>query len=342
MLKRNEEGRKRHGAQTELSVAELEALLRQKQQQRQQQRRQRLQREGRVVEVDGRPVPPPLPRATAVPSGRLRDYVLTLGDEETRERGGAKAGETAAAPTPRWRQLLNKGLLLVEITAVIGLIVVLTSLWSKQQELNQELSQVQQAEVQSVALPTPEPTPVIDVAILPTGHRFVEGRPPEPIESADIPTHLLPIINAYEPPPLPTPGPEQARRVQIPAIGVDSTIVQDAYDWEQLKKGVGHHIGSAQPGQIGNMVLAAHNDVFGEIFRDLDKLSPGDQILVSTERQTYTYVVNRIEVVDPVEGTWVMAATDYASATLISCYPYRINTQRIVVFADLADNTALQ
>lgn len=85
------------------------------------------------------------------------------------------------------------------------------------------------------------------------------------------------------------------------------------------------------------MILAAHNDIYGEIFRDLDKLSPGDEFTVSTGARSYTYVVTKIEIVEPTEVD-VMQPTDYASATLISCYPYRINTQRIVVFADLKTN----
>ncbi|MCP5097004.1 MAG: class D sortase, partial [Chloroflexi bacterium] len=174
------------------------------------------------------------------------------------------------------------------------------------------------------------------------GHRFIEGSNPIPEESGDIPSHLLPSINAFEPPPLPLPNAEHARRIQIPAIGVDSSIVEGVYDWEQLKKGVGHQIDSAQPGEVGNVVLAAHNDIYGEIFRHLDQLSPGDEIIISTERTTYTYVINNIDFVDPVTGVWVMAPTEHASTTLISCYPYRVNTKRIVVFADLVDELVSQ
>jgi len=102
-----------------------------------------------------------------------------------------------------------------------------------------------------------------------------------------------------------------------------------------LKKGVAQHIGSAAPGQAGNMVLAGHNDVYGEVFRDLDKLAPGDKIVVSSDRQAYFYVVRETVIVDPTDVS-VMAFTEYPSLTLISCYPYRINTKRIVIFADLA------
>ena len=318
----------------QLSVEELQQLLYRKKREERQSRLQRLQAEGRVLDVAGLkpPEPPPLPqvRAQAKPSGAMRHYAFTEG--ATTETA-VSPKESPVAPT-RWRWFLNKTLLLVEVVAVIGLLVVIHNLWQTTQELNQELAAVQRVETQSIALPTPTATPVIGVVVLPSGHKPpVDGRSPEPGEAGDIPAHLLPVVNNYQPPPIPTPGPEQARRIQIPAIDVDSVIVQGD-DWEQLKKGVGHHIGSAQPGQEGNLVLSAHNDIFGEIFRHLDKLSPGDEIIVSTEVRSYTYIIRKIDVVEPTD-VWVMAPTDHASTTLISCYPYRVNTQRIIVFADL-------
>lgn len=303
----------------ELSVSEIEQILYRKKRQNRQERLQRLRSEGRVVDVPG--LSPPDPEIVVQPA-------------LSRAPAEPEPEEDDDEPS-RWRVLINKGLLLVEVTAVIGLAYVLLTLWNTRQELNSELAQAQQEEAQSLALPTPTTPPIIDVAILPTGHRYVEGGAPIPVESGNIPAHLIPAINAFQPPPPPAPAPEQARRIQIPAIGVDSTIVEGVYDWEQLKKGVGHRIGSAQPGEEGNMVLAAHNDIYGEIFRHLDKLTVGDEIIVSTERRTYTYVINDIDIVDPVEGVYVMEPTEQASTTLISCYPYQVNTERIVVFADL-------
>jgi sortase A len=225
-------------------------------------------------------------------------------------------------------------LLFIEIAAIVSLVTILFGLWDTGQELNQELAQIQEEQVASIALPTPTATPIIDVVVLPSGHKPpVDGRPPEQGEAGDIPEHLLPAINAYVPPPIPTPGPQQARRLQIPAIGVDNVIVQGD-DWEQLKKGVGQHVRSTLPGQKGNVILSAHNDIFGEIFRYLDKLSPGDEIIISTDITSFTYVVRDIAIVEPTD-VWVMNPTEHASATLISCYPYRINDKRIIIFADL-------
>lgn len=320
-----------------LSVEELEQLLYHKKHAARRERLQRLKAEGRMVEVAGRPAPasqpPALPRPKAAPTGAMRHYLLELEEE------AAPAPERVQVEARKGngRTILNRLLFLVEVGAVVGLVMVLLNLWGTQRELNQELSQVQQSEAAALTLPTPTAAPLIDLVVLPTGHRYVEGRSPEPVESGDIPAHLLPALQAYQPPPLPTPGPEQARIIEIPTIGVNAPIVAGVYDWEQLKRGVGHHTGSALPGQAGNMVLAAHNDIYGEIFRDLNQLAPGDEFTVSTGARSYTYVVTKIEIVEPTDID-VMQPTDYASATLISCYPYRINTQRIVVFADLKTN----
>jgi len=324
----------------DLTIEELQQLLYRKKQAQRRQRLQRLKASGRLVEVAGLPAPNPEPpsliRPNATPTGALRSYAADLDEDET----GADTAVEKHAPRLRvnWRWIGNALLTLIEVGAVVGLVIVMLGLWSTRQELNQELAQVQRQESQSLALPTPTATPVIDVVILPSGHKPpVNGRPPEQGEAGDIPAHLLPAINAYIPPPIPTPSQEQARRIQIANIDVDSPIFQGD-DWDQLKKGVGQHIPSALPGKNGNMVMSAHNDIYGEIFRHLDRLSPGDEIVVSTERQRYTYVVRKLEVVDPTD-VWVMAPTEHASITLISCYPYQVNSQRIVVFADLADNS---
>jgi sortase A len=114
---------------------------------------------------------------------------------------------------------------------------------------------------------------------------------------------------------------------------VDAPIVQGD-GWEQLKKGVGQHVGSANPGEKNNIVLTAHNDVFGEIFRSLDKLKNGDEVILYTNQRSYTYVVNGSTIVEPTRVE-VMAPTNQAIVTLISCYPYMVDNKRIIVTAQL-------
>lgn len=320
------------------SIEELEEALYRKKRSLRQQRLQRLKAEGRVVEVAGlpppNPTPPPLARPSAQPTGALRRYQL---DSDAK----ASTDDSKIQAQPRrvnWRWVGNKMLLLVEVAAVVGFLVVIGAMVNSVRELNADAAAAQREGLQlaAVAVPTETPVPLINVVVLPSGHKPpIDGRPPEQGEAGDIPAHLLPLIDAYVPPPVPTPGPQQARRIQIGKINLDGPIVQGD-DWEQLKKGVGQHIGSAQPGSKGNMVLSAHNDIYGEIFRYLDKLAPGDEIRVFSERQAYTYVVNEIQVVEPTD-VWVMEPTDHSQLTLISCYPYLVNNKRIVVFADLVE-----
>jgi sortase A len=96
-------------------------------------------------------------------------------------------------------------------------------------------------------------------------------------------------------------------------------------------------IGTANPGQNGNMVLAAHNDIFGELFRHLDQLKPGDEFTVYTNQRAYTYLITGWKIVEPTQVE-VMDPTPNTTATLISCYPYLVDNMRIVVTARLVES----
>jgi sortase A len=221
---------------------------------------------------------------------------------------------------------LDRIFLVIEILAVMGLLFIIYSGMQMLRNLNAEFSQ-------SLIPATLTPTPLIEAIILPSGHtppNSLQGAQPN---DAEIPAHLLPLYQSMAQLPIPTPGPEQAVQIQIPAINVDAPVVQGD-SWEQLKKGVGQHAASAEPGQSGNLVLSAHNDVYGEIFRHLDQLQRGDQIILYTATRSFTYIVSGVQIVSPTDVE-VMAPTPDPTVTLISCYPYMIDSQRIVVTADL-------
>jgi sortase A len=244
----------------------------------------------------------------------------------------APAGaDSGRAPRPRrspLRRVLDFLLLVVEVGAVVGLVYVIYNGSNILRELNQEV-----AAVIADSMPTFTPTPIVRAVVLPSGHTpptAADGGQPNDDE---IPVSLRPLVQSLPAPIIPTQGPTQALRVIIPAIDVDKLVVQGD-TWEQLKKGVGQHLGTPDPGQPGNLVLSAHNDIFGEIFRDLDQLQPGDEVQLYTASQIYTYIVTGTRIVEPTEVS-VMDPTPHPSLTLISCYPYLIDNERIVVFADL-------
>jgi len=284
----------------DLTVEELRRLLVEKRRSTRQDRLEYYRKTGRAVSV--------VPDLDAPSLGELRSGWVT---EEEQLKG-----------KPRRRKVFDAFLLVVEVLAVLGLVFVLFNGLEVIQELNQEVAD-------ALELPTLTPTPIIKAVILPSGHTPPNSEGGSKFNWDEIPEHLRPLVQSMAEVPIPTPGPEQANRIQIPAIGVDAPVVQGDGD-EQLKKGVGQNYSSANPGKSGNVILSAHNDVYGEIFRDLDQLEAGDEIVIHTNQRAYTYVVMNTQVVEPT-FVKVMDQTPDATVTLISCYPYLVDNQRIVV-----------
>jgi sortase A len=231
-------------------------------------------------------------------------------------------------PLPRSarRRWLDRILFVVEALAILGLAGVLLNGMGLLRTLNEEV-------VAAWQQTTPEPTPLITAVVLPSGHVSPQESEVNQQNWGEIPAHLQDIARSFENLPIPTTGPEAAISIQIPAIKVDSPIFQGD-NWEQLRKGVGQHLGTPDPGQTGNLVLAGHNDIYGEVFRDLDRLKAGDTIHIFTITHQYVYVVTGTQIVEPTQVE-VMTPTSNSIVTLISCYPYLVDNKRIVVKATL-------
>jgi sortase A len=304
----------------DLSVNELRRLLLDKRRVSRKDRLESFRRTGRVVALTA-DVPDEDPQATQS-LGRVVD---TPADGHAPELDGSRSGAPAALKNPR-RVLMDRILLGVEILAIVGLIGVVLNGLSILRTLNQEVAS-------SIQQPTAEATALITAVVLPSGHTPPTAPNGAQPNEAEIPEHLRPLVQSLANIPIPTAGVQQAVRMQIPALNVDAPVVQGD-GWEQLKKGAGQHVGTPDPGENGNIVLSAHDDIFGEIFRDLDKLKPGDAVVLYTNQRQYTYVVTGTQIVNPTQVE-VMAPTPNAVVTLISCYPYLIDNQRIVVSAVL-------
>jgi sortase A len=301
----------RRKAPEELSVEELRRLLVEKRRGARKERLEHFRRTGRVVSI----------------APDLSDFD-SLADQSAPVVDTVASGESASAAVPASprRKWMDRTLLAVEVLAVLGLIAVLLNGLGLLRTLN--------AEVAAALNPqTPTPTPLVMAVVLPSGHTPPDAQGNTKPNEAEIPDHLRPMVQSLANIPVPTAAPDQGIRIQIPAINLDAPIVQGD-GWEQLKKGVGQYAGSADPGQDGNVVLSAHNDVYGELFRYLDKLAPGDQVIISTRQRQYIYIVDRTVLVEPT-AVEVMASTGSPTVTLISCYPYLVDKQRIVVFARL-------
>jgi len=121
----------------------------------------------------------------------------------------------------------------------------------------------------------------------------------------------------------------QLGRISIPTIGLDSEL-HDGIRLTTLDRGPGHWPGTAMPGQIGNVVVAAHRTSHGAEFRHLDSLAPGDEVIFSTADGTFTYLVTGTQIVTP-DSLWITDPTDTPTATLFACHPLGSTAKRIVV-----------
>ena len=296
----------RRQAADDLSTDQLRKLLAERRRSEHQARLEQYRRSGRLVPLE------------------------KPGDPQVAESGSGEWARPYPAgrmqPRKTWFDYL---LLVIEIAAVAGLAYVIFTGANILRNLNNEATI-------SLVQPTLTPTPIIQAIVLPSGHTPPDSTGGVSFNEAEIPQHLRPLMQNFASLPLPTPGPEHAVRIQIPAISVDAPVVQGD-GWEQLKKGVGQMVNTPNPGQNGNLVLSAHNDIFGQIFQHLDKLEEGDEVILYTSQRAYVYKVNQTRVVEPTTVE-VLENTREPIVTLISCYPYLVDNQRIVVTAYLEEN----
>ena len=124
--------------------------------------------------------------------------------------------------------------------------------------------------------------------------------------------------------------------LRIPKIQVEVPVLEGTDDIS-LNRGVGHIVGTANPGENGNMAIAGHRDGF---FRGLKDLGLGDTIEMVTPERTETYIIDRIIIVDP-SNVSVLKPGPHASLTLVTCYPFYFvgsAPKRYIVQASVADS----
>lgn len=284
----------------DLSEVEIHRLLLEKRQEARQDRLDSFRRTGRITREPG------------------ERHVRTNLDGRPDE-----SGHRLSDPHLAWTDRVLAGAEFLSVVILLGLLLNGTSIL---QRLNFEVAA-------AFRQPALEPMPLISAVVLPEGHTPPNAPGGAQPNVAEIPEHLRPLVQVLVNVPIPTPESQQAVRIIIPAIEVDAPVVQGD-GWEQLKLGVAQHAGTPDPGENGNIVLSGHNDVYGEVFRFLDRLMPGDIVNLYTLQRQYTYIVTGTQIVEPTQVE-VMLPTQKPTLTLISCYPYLVDDHRIVVTAVL-------
>ena len=143
-----------------------------------------------------------------------------------------------------------------------------------------------------------------------------------------------------------TVDPQAAPRIIIPKINVTAPVITDEKSYANdkvqvaLRRGVVQYgSASADPGQIGNMVIVGHSSGqlwapgdYKFVFTLLEKLGINDRIFVDFKGKRYIYRVSATKVVPPTDLT-VLRPTDEPVLTLITCTPVGTSRDRLVITA---------
>jgi sortase (surface protein transpeptidase) len=154
--------------------------------------------------------------------------------------------------------------------------------------------------------------------------------------------------------------------LHVPRLGEDyRRVVLEGTSEEVLAQGPGHYEGTALPGEQGNLAIAGHRVGKGSPFLELDRLRPGDPVVVETADSWFVYRVlagedggggstgdpsgvpgqrivapTAVEVISPTPGAGPADPATGAYLTLTTCHPRFSAEQRLVVHAAL-DGAAL-
>lgn len=127
--------------------------------------------------------------------------------------------------------------------------------------------------------------------------------------------------------------------IEIPSINIKLPIYYGT-SVDILKKGVGVLDGTSLPvgGENTHSVLSAHTGLANKkLFTDIDKLKDGDVFYLYILKKDLAYKVNQIKVVHPDEIDELKISDDKDYVTLLTCYPYGINTERLLVRGERTD-----
>ena len=119
----------------------------------------------------------------------------------------------------------------------------------------------------------------------------------------------------------------------VPKINQELPVYHGTSD-AVLNTAVGHFHGSSLPvgGESAHSVVSAHRGLPTAIlFTHLDRLEAGDIFYFKILDRTITYEVDQIRIVEPDDLSQIQIDAGQDYCTLLTCTPYGINTQRLLV-----------
>lgn len=123
--------------------------------------------------------------------------------------------------------------------------------------------------------------------------------------------------------------------IDVPVTEVTSVVDERGWHWPVPSEAAAHLVGTANPGEPGNIAITGHVDTERGpgIFWKLLDVRPGDEITVWSALGSFTYRVTDVRVV-PQDDRSVLQQTPREVLTLLTCVPDGRYTQRLVVRAE--------
>ncbi|MBD2843678.1 class D sortase [Paenibacillus sp. IB182496] len=212
----------------------------------------------------------------------------------------------------------------VAVLLAIGAIVLIAYPWIEREQQRRQQAQIlgaweqAQAELQATqaaAVRTgldrtrPAPEPADSTIVAEPGDRF------------ELPSHVK--------------GIEVKGVLRIDKIDLKEPLLEGTSKMA-LKLGIGTVVSGRKPGEIGNYALAGHRSwTYDHQFNRLDELDIGDEIVVQTAADTFTYAIHAISIVTPDEVSVLDEQNGKAEITLITCEPLYKATHRLIVKGEL-------
>lgn len=128
--------------------------------------------------------------------------------------------------------------------------------------------------------------------------------------------------------------------IEIPSINVYLPIYHGDLD-NVLDKGSAHMKGTSFPigGTGTHAVISAHSGYPRQkFFDDIDKLKKGDTFSITVLNKKLEYKVTEINIVKPTDTSHTRVQQGKDLVTLVTCYPYGVNTHRLLVTAERQAN----
>ncbi len=129
--------------------------------------------------------------------------------------------------------------------------------------------------------------------------------------------------------------------INIPKINQELPVYHGTSD-DVLSIAVGHFQGSSLPvgGDGNHCVVSAHRGLpTATLFTYLDRMEVGDTFYFTILDRTFTYEVDQIRIVEPDDTSFIQKQEGKDYCTLLTCTPYGINTQRLLVRGHQVDTS---